>query len=75
MRKVIDEAMAIIDNSDFNSLPFEERKRIDIQEVIGKISILKELKIDKENTKAKGEDLLHCRRWLCEQTPECDREA
>ena len=33
---------------------FEERKRIDIQEVIGKISILKELKVDKENTKAKG---------------------
>lgn len=28
MSKVMDEAKAIIDNSDFNSLPFEERKRI-----------------------------------------------
>lgn len=28
MSKVIDEALAIIDNSDFNSLPSEERKRI-----------------------------------------------
>jgi len=33
---------------------FEERKRIDIQEVIGKISVLKELKTDKENNKVKG---------------------
>ena len=28
MSKVLDEAIAILDNSDFNSLPFEERKRI-----------------------------------------------
>ena len=34
---------------------FEERKRIDIQEVIGKISVLKELKTDKENNRVKGE--------------------
>ena len=34
---------------------FEERRRINIQEVIGKISILKELKTDRENNKVKGE--------------------
>ena len=34
---------------------FEEKSKIDIQEVVGRISILKELKVDKENTKAKGE--------------------
>lgn len=35
---------------------FEERKRkTNIQEVIGKISILKELKTDRENSKVKGE--------------------
>ena len=28
MNKVISEAMAIVDNSDFNSLPLEERKKI-----------------------------------------------
>lgn len=28
MNKVIHEAMAIVDNSDFNSLPLEERKKI-----------------------------------------------
>lgn len=28
MSKIIDDALAIIDNSDFNSLPFEERKRM-----------------------------------------------
>lgn len=28
MSKVIDEAKAIVDNSDFNSLPLEERKKI-----------------------------------------------
>lgn len=28
MSKTIDEARAILDNSDFNSLPLEERKRI-----------------------------------------------
>ena len=28
MSKIIDEEKTIVDNSDFNSLPFEERKRI-----------------------------------------------
>ena len=34
---------------------FEERKRLDIQEVIGRISISKELKVDRENNRAKSE--------------------
>lgn len=34
---------------------FEEKNKIDIQEVIGKLSILKELKVDKKNNRVKGE--------------------